>query len=396
MTWRDRLLEASFRGVPFYVDAHGAEGGRRLVGHEFPGRDGPLVQDLGRATESLRIRAYLVGDDYDLERDRLLAAAREAGPGELVHPYLGTLSVRCAAFRVQETRRDGGICTIALSFIESGVEDAGLFRSSGDAVAEVQEAADAVVLVQVEEFPDAVEGLGRSSSVTAAIAGEVDRFAALVAGAPLTGPVDELATLQRDAERLVDSALGLVATPARLAELGRDLIFGLAASFDSRRARFEALLDLVAAGPRLESPLTGLGQSRNEGVTLTAGLFRSIAAAEAARAAAEIDWEFLGEARAARERFQAVVDGLLETVSDGAYRTLVALTDRVATVTPIEDQELPSLERVVLGRTLPALVVAYERFGTRDRDAEIVARNPEAVRHPGRLPAAAELEVLSA
>ncbi|MFX9939048.1 DNA circularization N-terminal domain-containing protein, partial [Acinetobacter baumannii] len=64
MTWRDQLRPASFRGVPFHVTQATGTFGRRSVTHEYPFRDLPYVEDLGRRARTLRIEALLLGEDY--------------------------------------------------------------------------------------------------------------------------------------------------------------------------------------------------------------------------------------------------------------------------------------------------------------------------------------------
>ncbi|HCS4673821.1 TPA: DNA circularization N-terminal domain-containing protein, partial [Escherichia coli] len=48
MTWKDRLQDASFRGVPFKVEEESAGAGRRVETHEYPNRDKPYTEDLGK------------------------------------------------------------------------------------------------------------------------------------------------------------------------------------------------------------------------------------------------------------------------------------------------------------------------------------------------------------
>lgn len=45
MTWKDRLQDASFRGVPFKVEEESAGTGRRVETHEYPNRDKPYTED---------------------------------------------------------------------------------------------------------------------------------------------------------------------------------------------------------------------------------------------------------------------------------------------------------------------------------------------------------------
>ena len=48
MTWRERLQPASFKGVPFYVDANARTGGRRVSVRRLAGKDGSRQQDMGK------------------------------------------------------------------------------------------------------------------------------------------------------------------------------------------------------------------------------------------------------------------------------------------------------------------------------------------------------------
>ena len=78
MSWRDRYLTASFRGVEFKVQKHDATFGRRQVVYEYPQRDTPSTEDLGRRARELSLDAYVIGEDYHLQRDRLIAGGKGA------------------------------------------------------------------------------------------------------------------------------------------------------------------------------------------------------------------------------------------------------------------------------------------------------------------------------
>src|SRR5262249_1964556 len=57
--WRARLIQpAWFRGVPFFVDEAGTEGGRRWQHFESPARALPFSEDLGRSIRRFALRAY--------------------------------------------------------------------------------------------------------------------------------------------------------------------------------------------------------------------------------------------------------------------------------------------------------------------------------------------------
>lgn len=132
-TWRERLRPASWRGVPFYIDEGSGEVGRRFEMHEYPQRDTPWAEDLGRAQRKWTVRGYVLGAGYMGLRDRLLAACEQQGPGKLVHPYLGELQVVCERFRYSERQEEGGICRFDLSVAEPGTRGAPWARRAAGA-----------------------------------------------------------------------------------------------------------------------------------------------------------------------------------------------------------------------------------------------------------------------
>ena len=120
MAWSDRYLPASFRGVGFHVQAHENAGGRRIQTHEYPGRDEPFSEDLGRRARQFSVEAYIVGDDYMERRDALLDACEREGPGLLAHPYRGRREVACERYRLTERLSEGRMCRVTLEFVEAG------------------------------------------------------------------------------------------------------------------------------------------------------------------------------------------------------------------------------------------------------------------------------------
>ncbi len=78
MGWRENLRKGSFRGIPFFVDSSSAGFGRRNVLHEYPLRDTPYAEDLGRAQKEFTVEATVIGDDYLRKRDALIFTDRSA------------------------------------------------------------------------------------------------------------------------------------------------------------------------------------------------------------------------------------------------------------------------------------------------------------------------------
>ena len=115
MSWRDRLLPASFRGVGFWVDQAKTPVGHKGQLHEYPQRDQPFFEGLGQQAKVHDLTAFIVGADCLEQRDLLLQAL-EQGSGELVHPWLGRMQVKVGECDMTQARQDGGLVTFALKF----------------------------------------------------------------------------------------------------------------------------------------------------------------------------------------------------------------------------------------------------------------------------------------
>lgn len=129
--WRDKLLPASFRNAEFHVEAMSEDNGRRLVMHEFPKKNTPYAEDMGRRAYGYTVRGYIVAymrdtpsplyqRDYTLARDALRAALDQGGGGRLQLPSLPPVIVAVDRYRMTEEQRLGGYCTFDIQFAEQG------------------------------------------------------------------------------------------------------------------------------------------------------------------------------------------------------------------------------------------------------------------------------------
>lgn len=116
----DQLKPASYKGVPFGTFGGSASFGRRNAVHEYPYRDTPWIEDLGRASREFTVSGFVVGDDAIARRDRLIAKLEEIGDGDLVHPTHGKRKVAVIDFNVQERWDRGRVFEFTLRVIEQG------------------------------------------------------------------------------------------------------------------------------------------------------------------------------------------------------------------------------------------------------------------------------------
>lgn len=120
MAWKEKLREASFRGVRFKTRDRDLDSGRRIEVHEFPKRNSPFPEDMGKATREFSVSAYVIGDDYMAQRDALLRACEREGPGTYTDHWGLSQRVVCRRISVMESSEEGRFCQFRLEFIEAG------------------------------------------------------------------------------------------------------------------------------------------------------------------------------------------------------------------------------------------------------------------------------------
>ena len=126
--WYSALFKASWRGLPFGVQANEYERGRTVAVHRYPYRDDVWPEDLGRAPRKYSVHGFLIensaiygGGPVMMQRDAMLAACEQPGSGTLVHPTLGSLVVTLVAPPRMAERADlGRVIEVALEFVEGG------------------------------------------------------------------------------------------------------------------------------------------------------------------------------------------------------------------------------------------------------------------------------------
>lgn len=405
MTWREdlrrvthpdgrRLVGASFRGVPFFVEMAESGGGRRTVTHEFPLRDNPFVEDLGRKARTFRIDGYVIGDDYLAHRDALLSACEEvSGPGELVHPYRGTLVAICTNVGWRVSKTDGGMATFALEFAETPTQ-APVPTEVIDAPEQVDASADLAIAATDAELVEQYDAEGLPAfalaSAEAALTGAIDALAAGLA--PIITATQELAELTGGVALLTAQASSLVRAPALILGSFRSVITGLVETIESAPgAVMDALIDAYAAD--LGTPVVPITATRERELanqTALTGALRRVIAIEAARLAPLVTFESIEEATAARDQVAALIDEQAAGAGDTAYPALVDLRSQVMRAVP-GASALASIVTTTRNEPIPTLLLAYQLYGSVDLEADIIARN--RIRHPGFV--AGELKVLS-
>lgn len=106
-----------------------------MVLHEYPKRDQPFAEDMGRQAWRYQMTGYLVSPDYHIDKRNLMRALDNSAGGTLIDPYLAEpLKCMCERYTVTETRERGGYCAFDMAFVELG--------SSGNSIEQTNTATD--------------------------------------------------------------------------------------------------------------------------------------------------------------------------------------------------------------------------------------------------------------
>jgi prophage DNA circulation protein len=110
----------------------------------------------------MNIRAFILGADYLKQRDALISACEEYGPGKLVHPYFGTRTVNCVTCREFETSLEGGIIHFDLSFVETVVTS--IPRVQKDTESDLIRSFNDTIRTAGEYYERGIKGIDRAAS----------------------------------------------------------------------------------------------------------------------------------------------------------------------------------------------------------------------------------------
>lgn len=394
MAWQENYRRGSFRGAEFNVETTEDSHGRRQVTHEYPSLDKPYTEDLGRRYDEFTVEGYVIGPDYQIARDALIKACRdEIGPGILVHPYRGELSVTCRGLRVRESSKEGGMAIVTMTFIESG--ETFYPTTVTDTISAVDAAGDKLTDAAMNGLLDTYTVDGFPAFVRDASAVQLQEFAAFF-DSPALGKIQsgiDLATsFTRDLARLTDDAFSIASNPLQLFASVSGIIQSARLLYGSASGVLARLFD-VFGGEYTGSSETLSRRQQHYNTIAVQQLIRQVAIAEAAKAVVRDDQPSYEDAIKARELVTERLDDEMEAAfSDDAFLALQQLRGEIVKAVPSQDEQLPRLLSYTPPATQPALLVSYSLYADAARDAEIVARN--GIRHPGFVSGGQALEVL--
>lgn len=406
----------------FEVSSADTSVGRRVVVHEFPLKDLPLPEDMGRKASEFTVEGFLIGDNYLFNMKRLIAALTEAGPGTLIHPSLGTLQVSLvqpARLREQFIERRGMV-SFSLTFVEAGEQAQP--STEVDTQQAVEDAADAAYGPIEEDFASGFSVDGAPAWSLDSIVGEINKINDVVSSvrAALRFDLSVLSQLVRAGSMLKANVLGLLATPNALATELSVQFRALVGLFDFSASGTGTGTSATAFGSagkpsnpmRNLLPLATYGQAstyvrptiptntpvRRQQAANQAAVFALVARSavvEAVRSSIYLPFASAEESVAVRDMLYDALDTLMLDAPDAVYAALHDLRSAMVRDITARGADLARLSTMTLPASVPAQVLSYNLYGSGAYAAELVERNQAAatVLHPLFMPGGMPLEV---
>lgn len=397
----DDLADASFRGVPFFVDKDEGSFGRRVVVHEYPMKDDAFLEDLGKSNRAFSVTAYVSGPGEGGQKDALVAACEQNGAGMLILPAEQPFMARLITAKVTRSKDKLGWFDIQMEFKADTGQSSGLTVTSnferllntaiGDLVAPFSALFDAAF--SAESVLDFVtdNAVGRLQDFASSLSDAVQANASATVAPVLIAQTTDLVV---NADVYVKPGDNSPQSPSDIVSIACGIFQTLTDSLDAGTA-LAVLLPFcsfsVAEDPAQSQSISDTQDAVNASVFCT--FVRSVGLTAYAQAASAYNYPTRAQAIQARADIAELFDQQIDNVMPDLATTQVlqkardygvkALTTQIVTLVPVVIVTAP--------RSMPSLYWASRLYDDATRATELVDRNDVA--NPAFMPQ--EFEALS-
>ena len=380
-----KYRQASFRGITFEIESRSYSSGRRLQVHEYPNKDIPYTEDMGKKHVSYSITAFIIGRNYKEKRDKLRIACIEKDPGILIHPDYGSLEVIVESISIKESRDQGGMAVFDLTFVEAGIK--ALPETSID---------HATVLLNSSE--NMRRSVLDNFSISSSIETLTDGVGSLADG--LTDVLEEIGSgleyandLSCDIKDAMNKIVDISATSLQLKTDAKHLLNTPNALGAQINTIFSAIR--LFSGNNINS-FTRINDLKAKKIDNEINLFTNeMVIVNEAELITEIDFETIDDANYILHQFMSDIEELeyqenIELPNEVIW-SLRELREKVITYINKEIINSNSFKIIKLNEETPSNLLSYNLYGTLDRADEICKYNK--IKYPAFIPAGVELRV---
>jgi prophage DNA circulation protein len=247
------LLPASWKGITFLVKNEVlAEGGRRIVLHDYPNSDTRFVEDQGELPPKFSITAFVTGPDFIDRAAQLERALREKGKGNLSMPTFGSRSLFAMPYKKNASQTSVGEISFELSFV------AGTARSGPKRIIPIPATVYAQGDKSRQEIQTAVDDLWQVPSNTSnVISAEFDLQEMTAAVQEITAEVNNAGEVNTLVDLIDQNTPSIVRDSGDMASAIIDLWQAVSVGL-SGGAGISQLLELTSFGSQLSLSLSDI------------------------------------------------------------------------------------------------------------------------------------------
>jgi prophage DNA circulation protein len=415
MTWHDKLRPALFRGITFEVESRAFETGRRGQLHEYPNRNIPYFEDLGKKTTTYAVEGFIIGEDYAERRDALINACEAEGSATLVHPDFGELQVYCTACSVAEIFSEGRMAKFSLQFTIAGEQAAPTITI--DLKDKINYLADDLSAASKGSFLSNLNILGKSTAALKDITGVAKELLDKAQTAlnfvssnlELTqntinntlSPIDEITNISDRINKLTQNVEDILKSPQEFLEAVLDSFSAIRNYFSPSQESLKLFNDMSSLEVANKAEKINQNILRNaetvEMMFQVELLAQRASLVEQAKVISEIEFKTSKDAQKLLNKFVEQVDYQLLTeisTDNEVFQFLQQLQASLSKYVSFTVKRLPEVKNIQLSANTPALVLAYDLYQDIVREEEIINRNN--IPNPGFVPAGIDIEVLTA
>lgn len=396
MAWTDNLRKGKFRGIEFFTQSSQAVAGRRAVQHQFPNRETPYSEDMGRAAKSWTIEGHVLGDDYFQTRDLLIEAFDKRGPTELIHPYYGSLFVQVSEVNITESTLEGAIAVFTAKFLEAG---SNRFPKGINDKASLLEKESALAVSNAKKEFD------NNFTIASLPSFAVDSARALVKKAQeifdsttkgLSDNAEAVAELAFSTRNLVAETNDLLQSPSDLSQRLLDSYQLMEDAINNAKFKTDAYKNFYNfKGDQEELETTPIRTQEKRNANQFENFMRRVAAVKSSNTAIAADYASFNEAESARVLITETIEEQLREIeeTDGElWQSLYDVNAQLVEALPDIDADLPSLKEIEAKSDTCSLIIAYDLFERQENEEDIINRNN--IRNPSFIPKGKVLEVI--
>ncbi len=371
------FVGGQYGGVPFFVEAHELDTGRRLLVMNIPNSDKNIIQDNGRKTRGVRFDAYLLGSDVFTQKNAVIDAMETPGVRELVHPYFGRFPARGWNLRLSERATEKQYVKMEMTFVLE--VDKVTEKRSQNSTAAISEAVENSYIQQKNAFE-------KAWAVTNATVDAADELVenALDSINEVRESVREVALFKEHLREVRENIRHLIAAPGDLFESIKSLVTFEADETDEniivppkKDTQGEAF---SLSGYEYSSPNTFNGSASDKTITnndaAMVSVVKGLSATFSASLVTDVDYASITEATSAIQNIiQSSDDAQLTALDAGAYYSSLNVQAAATAYVSEISQDLARIEEIELKFSVPVLPLAWTLYGTIEGYQDILARN---------------------